>query len=73
MRVVLAALRAAGNQATDRAELIEAARDEGARGSVLGPYRFDRRGDTSRRPIALYDLQGGELRYRGPAPGSDVR
>jgi len=73
MRVVLAALRAAGNSATDRAEVIEAAREEGARGSVLGPYRFDRRGDTSRRPIALYDLQGGRLRYRGPAPGSDIR
>ena len=72
MRVVLAALRAAGNRATDRAELIEAARDEGAGGSVLGPYRFDRRGDTSLRPIALYDLEDGELRYRGPAPGSDV-
>jgi branched-chain amino acid transport system substrate-binding protein len=70
MRLVLAALRAAGKRATDRAALIEAARTEGPRGSVIGRYRFDRRGDTSRRRIALYELQGGRLEYRGPAPGS---
>jgi branched-chain amino acid transport system substrate-binding protein len=70
MRLVLAALRAAGKSVTDRAALIEAARTDGPRGSVIGRYRFDRRGDTSRRRIALYELQAGRLEYRGPAPGS---
>lgn len=71
MRVVLQGLRAAGRKATERVALIEAARDRGPLGSVIGPYRFDERGDTSRRPLALYELQGGELDYRGRAPGSD--
>jgi branched-chain amino acid transport system substrate-binding protein len=70
MRVVLAALDAAGKDATDRVALIEAARRYGPTGSVIGPYRFDGRGDTSRRPLALYDLERGRLDYRGPAPGS---
>ena len=68
MRVVLAALRAAGNRATDRAELIEAARDEGARGSVLGRYRFDR----ARRHLAAAD-RAVRPRGRGaavPRPGA---
>ena len=70
MRVVLAALRAAGKRATDRAAVIEAAREQGGRGSVIGPYSFDLHGDTSRRPLALYELVRGGLEYRGPAPGS---
>ena len=71
MRLVLEGLRAAGRKATDREALIAAARDRGPLGSVIGPYRFDDRGDTSRRPLALYELEGGELEYRGRAPGSD--
>jgi branched-chain amino acid transport system substrate-binding protein len=70
MRVVLQALRAAGRRATDRAAVIEAARASGPRGSVIGRYSFDARGDTSRRRLALYGLGGGRVRYLGPAPGS---
>jgi ABC-type branched-subunit amino acid transport system substrate-binding protein len=71
MRLVLQGLRAAGRQATDRQALIDAARDRGPVGSVIGPYRLDDRGDTSRRPLALYELEAGRLEYRGRAPGSD--
>jgi branched-chain amino acid transport system substrate-binding protein len=71
MRLVLQALRAAGRKAIDREALIAAARDRGPLGSVIGPYRLDDRGDTSRRPLALYELEGGRLEYRGRAPGSD--
>jgi branched-chain amino acid transport system substrate-binding protein len=70
MRVVLEALRAAGKDAADRTAVIDAAREEGPRGSVIGPYRFDRRGDTTRHRLALYDIERGELVYRGVAPGS---
>jgi len=70
MRLVLAALRAAGERASDRLAVIRAARSEGPRGSVLGGYRFDARGDTSRRPLALYRLERGRLAYCGLAPGS---
>ena len=70
MRVVLRALRAAGKRADDRVAVIDAAREQGPRGSVIGSYRFDGRGDTSRRRLALYDLERGRLEYRGPAPGS---
>ena len=70
MRIVLDALRAAGRRATDRAAVIEAARARGPRGSVIGTYAFDERGDTSLRRLALYDLERGELEYRGPAPGA---
>jgi branched-chain amino acid transport system substrate-binding protein len=70
MRLVLAALRAAAKRATDRAVVIGAARTQGPRGSVIGRYRFDRRGDISRRRVALYEFQAGRLDYRGPAPGS---
>ena len=70
MRVVLEALRAAGERATDRVAVIEAARDRAPRGSVIGPYAFDERGDTSLRKLALYQLERGRLDYRGPAPGS---
>jgi branched-chain amino acid transport system substrate-binding protein len=70
MRLVLAALRAAGKRATDRLAVIEAARTRGPRGSVIGRYRFDGRGDTSQRRLALYKLEDGRLEYRGPAPGS---
>jgi hypothetical protein len=37
---------------------------------VLGRYRFDARGDTSMRRLALYRLWRGRLEYRGPAPAS---
>jgi branched-chain amino acid transport system substrate-binding protein len=70
MRVVLEALRAAGKDAADRVAVIEEARELGPRGSVIGSYRFDRRGDTTRRRLALYDVEQGQLDYRGPAPGS---
>ena len=70
MRVVLEALRAAGKDATDRVAVIAAARKHGPDGSVIGRYRFDRRGDTTRTRLALYDLERGKLEYRGPAPGS---
>jgi branched-chain amino acid transport system substrate-binding protein len=72
MRLVLNALRAAGKHANDRASVIEAARTSGPQGSVIGTYRFDRRGDTSRRRLALYQLEDGQLEYRGPAPGSGL-
>jgi branched-chain amino acid transport system substrate-binding protein len=70
MRVVLGALRSAGPRAADRLAVIEAARADGPRGSVIGRYRFDDRGDSSRRRLALYRLWRGRLEYRGPAPGS---
>jgi branched-chain amino acid transport system substrate-binding protein len=70
MRVVLEALRAAGKDAADRTAVIEAARADGPRGSVIGRYSFDRRGDTTRHRLALYDVKGGALDYEGPAPGS---
>jgi branched-chain amino acid transport system substrate-binding protein len=70
MRVVLQALRAAGERARDRIAVIDAARERGPRGSVIGRYRFDARGDTTRSRIAHYQLDRGELTYRGPAPGS---
>ena len=70
MRIVLQALRAAGERARDRLAVIDAARESGPRGSVLGRYRFDARGDTTRTRLALYELDRGELDYRGPAPGS---
>ena len=70
MRVVLQALRAAGKDATDRVAVIDAAREHGPEGSVIGRYRFDRRGDTTRTRLALYDIEGGQLEYQGPAPGS---
>ena len=70
MRVVLQALRAAGTDATDRVAVIDAARSHGPEGSVIGRYRFDRRGDTTRTRLALYDIEGGKLEYRGSAPGS---
>ena len=53
---------------TDRRAVIEAARDRGGSGSVLGPYRFDARGRYSRRPLALYGLEAGRLEYRGRPP-----
>ena len=68
MRVVLQALRVAGKQATDRVAVIEAARNRGPEGSVVGRYRFDRRGDTTRHRLALYELEHGELEYLGPGP-----
>jgi branched-chain amino acid transport system substrate-binding protein len=71
MRIVLEALRAAGRRATDRVAVIEAARERGPHGSVIGRYRFDDRGDTSLRRLSEYQLERGELEYRGPAPGSD--
>ena len=70
MRLVLAALEEAGKRAGDRREVIEIARERGSRGSVIGRYRFDARGDSSRRRLALYRLWRGRLAYRGPAPGS---
>jgi branched-chain amino acid transport system substrate-binding protein len=70
MRVVLEALRAAGKDATDRVAVIDAAREHGPDASVIGRYRFDRRGDTTRSRLALYDLEREKLEYRGPAPGS---
>jgi branched-chain amino acid transport system substrate-binding protein len=70
MRVVLQALRTAGRRATDRRAVIAAARSHGPRGSVIGGYRFDDRGDSSRRRFALYRLWRGRLEYRGAAPGS---
>jgi branched-chain amino acid transport system substrate-binding protein len=70
MRVVLKALLAAGKHATDRVAVIDAARKYGPEGSVIGRYRFDRRGDTTRSRLARYDLERGKLEYRGPAPGS---
>lgn len=70
MRVVLQALRAAGPRAADRLAVIDAVRADGPRGSVIGRYRFDDRGDISRRRLALYRLWRGRLEYRGPAPGS---
>jgi branched-chain amino acid transport system substrate-binding protein len=70
MRVVLRALRVAGKRAADRVAVIEAARSRGPRGSVIGAYRFDGRGDTSRRRLALYELDRGRLEYLGPALGS---
>ena len=72
MRLVLNALQAAGKRAYDRAYVIETARTTGPQGSVIGRYRFDRRGDTSRRRLALYELENGRLEYRGPAPGSGL-
>jgi branched-chain amino acid transport system substrate-binding protein len=70
MRVVLAALRRAGKRAGDRRAVIEAARTHGPDGSVIGEYRFDARGDTSRRALGLYRSSRTGLEYRGPAPGS---
>jgi branched-chain amino acid transport system substrate-binding protein len=70
MRVVLRALRAAGERAGDRLAVIDAARERGPRGSVIGRYRFDSRGDTTRSRLALYELDRGVLDYRGRAPGS---
>lgn len=70
MRVVLQALRAAGPRVSDRLAVIEAARTSGPKGSVIGRYRFDDRGDSSRRRLALYELWRGRLEYQGPAPGS---
>ena len=70
MRIVLEALGGAGRRATDRAAVIVAARERGGVGSVIGSYRFDDRGDTSLRRIALYELDRGRRDYRGPAPGS---
>jgi carboxypeptidase Taq len=61
MRVVLQALRAAGKRAPDRLAVIDAARESGPKGSVIGTYRFDDRGDSSRRNLALYDLERGRL------------
>jgi branched-chain amino acid transport system substrate-binding protein len=68
MRLVLHALRVAGKRATDRVAVIEAARSRGPEGSVIGRYRFDRRGDTSRHRLALYELDRGELEYLGAGP-----
>jgi ABC-type branched-subunit amino acid transport system substrate-binding protein len=70
MRLVLAGLRAAGRRAANRLAVIQAARADGPRGSVIGRYRFDRRGDVSTRRLALYRERLGRLEYRGPAPGS---
>jgi branched-chain amino acid transport system substrate-binding protein len=68
MRVVLQALRVAGKRATDRLAVIEAARSRGPQNSVIGRYAFDRRGDTSRHRLALYELERGELEYLGAGP-----
>ena len=69
MRLLLAALRDAGAGVTDRRAVIQAARRRGGRGSVIGPYRFDARGDTSLKRIGVYRVEGGRPRYVGPAPG----
>ena len=70
MRVVLRALRLAGDDIGDRRAVIDASSTGGPDGSVIGRYRFDRRGDTTRRRIALYGVERGRLGYRGLAPGS---
>ena len=69
MRLLLAALRAAGPGVTDRRAVIQAARRIGGRGSVIGSYRFDARGDTSLKRIGLWRVEGGRPRYLGSAPG----
>ena len=70
MRVVLRAIEAAAGRATDRLAVIESALRDGPRGSVLGRYRFDPRGDTTRRRLALHRVTRGEAQHLGPAPGS---
>ena len=68
MRLLLAALRDAGGKVTNRRAVIQTARSHGGRGSVIGPYSFDARGDTSLKRIGLYRVEGGRPRYVGPAP-----
>jgi branched-chain amino acid transport system substrate-binding protein len=63
MRVVLAAIRRAGEKGNDRPAVTRAAFAPPPPGSPLGPYSIDPRGDTSQRTFAAYAVRGRRLAF----------
>jgi branched-chain amino acid transport system substrate-binding protein len=61
-RLVLDAVAAVGPR---RRAVIRWLREVENRPSVLGPYEFDRFGDTTLRDYGLYRIRGGELEWAG--------
>jgi branched-chain amino acid transport system substrate-binding protein len=58
--LVLDAIDRAGAGGEDRRDVIDAALETRARGSVLGTYSIDSAGDTTLDAIAAYRIEGGE-------------
>ena len=63
MRLVLAAIRGAGEHGNDRAAVTRAAFAVADGSSAIGPYAIDGQGDTSARGFAVYAVRDGRLAY----------
>ncbi|TML31578.1 MAG: hypothetical protein E6G30_00740 [Actinobacteria bacterium] len=63
MRLVLAAIRGAGEHGNDRAAVTRAAFAVADGSSAIGPYAIDGQGDTSARGFADYAVRDGRLAY----------
>jgi branched-chain amino acid transport system substrate-binding protein len=63
MRSVLQAVRDAGPDGNDRPSIARAFFQAPRRDSVLGPYRFDRVGDTSLTEVSGLRIRDGALRF----------
>ena len=70
MRSVLAAVRAAGPNGNDRAAVAAVYLRARTRVSVLGPYAFDRDGDTTRTVVGGYRVTRSGLRLERPLDGA---
>jgi ABC-type branched-subunit amino acid transport system substrate-binding protein len=60
MQLVLDAIAASDGS---RADVLDRLRHTDVRDGLLGDFRFDRFGDTTRSTIALYRIAAGQLRY----------
>jgi branched-chain amino acid transport system substrate-binding protein len=66
MSLVLQTIKQLGSSGDSRAAVLGRLHQTRERTSVLGPYAFDRYGDTTQRTVALYRAtRGGGLSYRG--------
>jgi hypothetical protein len=60
MQLVLDAIAASDG---GREDVLDRLRRSDVRDGLLGDFRFDRFGDTTRSTIALYRIAAGQLRY----------
>ena len=63
MRLVLDAIRAAGDRGNDRGAVIDAVYGLGRRRTALGPITIDRAGDVSTHVYGAYRVRGGRLTF----------
>jgi branched-chain amino acid transport system substrate-binding protein len=63
MALALDSLKAAGDKANDRAEVLKALYAQKDRDSVLGKYSIDQNGDTTLTDYGQYGIKGGQLAY----------